>query len=135
MPPGPASISPFSIPERLFYTGDPHSAQGDGEVSGTAIEQSLTGIFRFVVHKGPSIEVPWAETETHYLLMGIGLDLDRAMRNATRAVVDFLVWEKELTPAQALSLASVAVDFRVAEVVDLTQVVVGHIPKSLFLTP
>ena len=36
----------------LFYTGDPHGAQGDGEVSGTAIEQSLTGVFRFIVHKG-----------------------------------------------------------------------------------
>ena len=87
------------------------------------------------MHKGESIAGPWAETETHYLLMGIDLDLDRAMRNATRAVVDFLVREKELTPAEALSLASVAVDFRVAEVVDLTQVVVGHVPKSLFITP
>ncbi len=126
---------PVFHPGALFYTGDPHSAQGDGEVSGTAIEQSLTGVFRFVVHKGQSITGPWAETETHYLLMGIDLDLDRAMRNATRAVVDFLVREKELTPAEALSLASVAVDFRVAEVVDLTQVVVGHVPKNLFITP
>ena len=39
-----------------------------------------------------------------------------------------------MTPDKALSLASIAVDFRVAEVVDLTQVVVGYIPKDLFLT-
>ena len=38
-----------------FYVGDPHSAQGDGEVNGTAIEHSLTGTFRFVVHKGRTI--------------------------------------------------------------------------------
>ncbi|MDE0081323.1 MAG: acetamidase/formamidase family protein [Gammaproteobacteria bacterium] len=126
---------PVFHPGALFYTGDPHSAQGDGEVSGTAIEQSLTGVFRFVLHKGESIQGPRAESDTHYLLMGIDLDLDRAMRNATRAVVEFLVDEKDLTPAEALSLASIAVDFHVAEVVDLTQVVVGHIPKSLFLTP
>lgn len=118
----------------LFYTGDPHSAQGDGEVSGTAIEQSLTGVFRFVVHKGRTLSGPRAETDTHYLMMGIDLDLDRAMRHATWEVVDFLVKEKGLTPAKALSLASIAVDFRVGEVVDLTQVVVGYIPKSLFLT-
>ena len=118
----------------LFYTGDPHSAQGDGEVSGTAIEQSLTGVFRFIVHKGETISGPRGETETHYLIMGIDLDLDRAMRNATWHVVDFLVKEKGLTPAEALSLASIAVDFRVAEVVDLTQVVVGYVPKSLFIT-
>ena len=126
---------PVFHPGALFYAGDPHSAQGDGEVSGTAIEQSVTGVFRFVVHKGESIPAPRAESDTHHLLMGIDLDLDRAMRNATLAVVEFLVEEKGLTPAEALSLASIAVDFRVAEVVDLTQVVVGHIPKSLFLTP
>ena len=67
------------------------------------------------------------------MMMGIDLDLDRAIRNATWEVVDFLVEEKGLTPAKALSLASIAVDFRVGEVVDLTQVVVGYIPKDLFL--
>lgn len=35
----------------LFYVGDGHGAQGDGEVSGTAIEQSLSGVFRFAVHQ------------------------------------------------------------------------------------
>ena len=132
---GTSLYLPVFHPGALFYTGDPHSVQGDGEVSGTAIEQSLTGVFRFVVHKGESIPAPRAESDTHYLLMGIDLDLDRAMRHATRAVVEFLVEEKDLSPAEALSLASIAVDFRVAEVVDLTQVVVGHVPKSLFLTP
>jgi acetamidase/formamidase len=120
-------------PVALFYVGDPHGAQGDGEVSGTAIEQSLSGTFRLVVHKGVRISGPRAETDTHYLLMGIDLDLDRAMRQATWEVVDFLVKEKGLSPAKALSLASIAVDFRVSEVVDLTQVVTGFVPKNIFL--
>ena len=123
---------PVFQPGALFYVGDPHGAQGDGEVSGNAVEQSLTGTFRIVVHKGTTISGPRAETDTHYMLMGIDLDLDRAMRHATWEVVDFLVEEKGLTPAKALSLASIAVDFRVGEVVDLTQVVVGYIPKDLF---
>jgi acetamidase/formamidase len=55
------------------------------------------------------------------------------MRHATWEVVDFLVEEEGLTPAEALSLASIAVDFRVSEVVDLTQVVTGFIPKGIFL--
>ena len=124
---------PVFHPGALFYTGDPHGAQADGEVSGTAIEQSLSGVFRFIVHKGVSLAGPRAETNTHYLLMGIDLDLDRATRHATWEVVDFLVKEKGLTPDKALSLASIAVDFRVSEVVDLTQVVTGYIPKSIFL--
>lgn len=116
----------------LFYVGDPHGVQGDGEVSGTAIEQSLTGTFRLAVHKDRSLSMPRAETDTHYMLMGIDVDLDRAARNATWEVVDFLVEEKGLTPAEALSLASIAVDFRVSEVVDLTQVITGYVPKELF---
>lgn len=116
-----------------FYVGDPHSAQGDGEVSGTAIEQSLTGLFRFVLHKDRPLSTPWAETDTHYILMGIDIDLNRATRLAVTEVVSFLVEEKGLAPSKAYSLASIGVDFRVAEAVDLTQVVTGHIPKSLFL--
>ncbi|MEZ5288288.1 MAG: hypothetical protein R2712_26500 [Vicinamibacterales bacterium] len=64
--------------------------------------------------------------------MGIDTDLDRAMRVATQQVIDFLVTEKHLTPADAYALASIACDFHVAEAVDLTQVVVGKIPKHVF---
>jgi acetamidase/formamidase len=116
----------------LFYLGDPHSLQADGEVSGTAIEQSLTGDFRFQVHKGRTIPGPRAETPTHWIMMGIDLDLDRAMQKAVREVIAFLVSEQGLTPDKAFSLASIAIDFRIGEVVDLTQVITGEIPKSLF---
>jgi acetamidase/formamidase len=123
---------PVYHPGALFYTGDPHSAQGDGEVSGTAIEQSLTGVFRFVVHKGKTIPGPRAETATHWLMMGIDLDLDRAMQKAVTEVLDFLVAEKGMERNKAFSLASIAIDFEIGEVVDQTQVIVGAIPKSLF---
>ena len=116
-----------------FYTGDSHSAQGDGEVSGTAIEHSLSGVFRFILHKGKALDFPRAETRTHYIMMGTDLDLDRAMRKATLEVVKFLVAEKGLTEAKAFSLASIAIDFHNAEVVDTMQLVVARIPKSLFV--
>ena len=124
---------PVFHPGALFYTGDPHGAQGDGEVSGTAIEQSLSGVFRFALHKGRAPSSPWAEDDDFYMVMGIALDLDRATREATREVVEFLGEEKGLSPEKALSLASIAVDFRVSEVVDLTQVVTGYIPKRIFV--
>ena len=116
----------------LFYVGDPHAAQGDGEVSGTAIEQSLSGRFRLVLHKDMPLSMPRVETDAHYILMGIDLDLDRALQQAVDEVVSFLGEEKGLTPTKAVSLASIAVDFQVAEAVDLTQLVTGKIPKSIF---
>jgi acetamidase/formamidase len=123
---------PVFQPGALFYTGDPHSVQGDGEVSGTAIEHSLTGTFKFILHKGRTIPGPRAEDSSHYIIMGIDLDLDRAMRIAVQEVVKFLVEEKGLEPGYAYSLASIAVDFHVGEAVDQTQVVTGKIPKSIF---
>ena len=124
---------PVFHPGGRFYVGDPHSVQGDGEVSGTAIEQSLTGDFRFVLHKNRQIDGPRAENATHHILMGIDLDLDRALRKAVAATIDFLVEEYGLNRARAYSLASIAVDYRVAEAVDLTQVITAFVPKAIFV--
>ena len=117
-----------------FFTGDSHAAQGDGEVNGTAIEASLTGTFQFVVHKGAGKSMRWprAEDAAHYYAMGMDLDLDVAMRHATRETVEFLVGNFGLSVADAYALASIAVDFRVAEAVDAVQMVYGMIPKKIF---
>ena len=70
----------------------------------------------------------------HYYTMGMDLDLNVAMRNATRETVDFLQQNFGLTTADAYSLASIAVDFRIGEAVDSVQLVYGMIPKKLFKT-
>jgi acetamidase/formamidase len=117
-----------------FFFGDTHSVQGDGEVSGTALEHSLAGVFRFVLHKNTGQEWPWAENKDHYILMGFHWDLDRAMRNATIETIKFLTERMGLTEAKAFSLASLGVDYVNSEVVDRTQVVSGFIPKKYFIT-
>jgi acetamidase/formamidase len=114
-----------------FYAGDPHGVQGEGEVSGTALEYSLTGVFRFVLHKDANIDTPRAETDTHYIAVGIDVDLNRALRKAVSGVIDFLVTEKSLEPREAFTLASLAIDFTIAEAVNQTQVVAALIPKEL----
>ncbi len=118
----------------LFFTGDAHAAQGDGEVDGTAIETSLTPTFQFIVHKAKGRNLTWprAETATHYISMGVDRDLNVAMKAATQEAVNFLMQEKGLNARDAYQLASIAVDFRVAEAVNLNQVVYGMIPKNVF---
>ena len=75
---------------------------------------------------------PRAEDANYYYAMGMDLDLNVAMRHATRETVDFLREEFGLSAADAYSLASIGVDFRVAEAVDSVQMVYGMIPKRLF---
>jgi acetamidase/formamidase len=77
----------------------------------TAVEDSLTGTFRLVLHEQRRLTFPRAETPTHYVVMGIDLDLDRAMRLATQEAVDFLIGERGLSAADAYTVASIACDF------------------------
>ena len=81
-----------------FFTGDPHQVQANGEVSGTALEQSNTVTMQFIVHKQGGLKIPRAETPTHYILIGISTDHNKAIEMALRNALDFLQAEKGLSP-------------------------------------
>lgn len=123
---------PVSVPGGLFTVGDCHSAQGNGEVSGVAIEASLSLVGKFIVHKGKTIEQVRAETPTHFIAIGLDPDLDQAMKNALSEAVKFISEELGFTFNQALSIASTGVDFEVSQVVDRTLGVHAMIPKAIF---
>jgi acetamidase/formamidase len=118
----------------LFYTGDPHGVQGDGEVDGGALEQSLTATLQFILHKGAGkvMRGPRAEDAANYYALGLDVDLNIAMKNAVRETVELLQEKAGLTAAEAYSVASLGVDFRVAEAVDSVQLIYGTIPKKFF---
>ena len=118
----------------LFYTGDGHGAQGDGEVDGAAIEISLAPTLKFVVHKGAGKSMKWprAEDAAHHYVMGMDEDLDLALKEAVREAVEFMQHKARITPAEAYALATFSVDFRIGEAVNLVKMVYGAIPKKLF---
>ena len=60
--PGAAMYYPVFQPGALCYLGDPHMAEGDGELSGTAIEASANALVQLTVHKGLSFSSPMLET-------------------------------------------------------------------------
>jgi acetamidase/formamidase len=123
---------PVWQPGGLLFMGDSHSVQGDGEVSQTAVEHSLSGTFRITVLKNTPNDLPWAETDTDWLIMGIDWDLNRATKIAVQKTIDFLGRTHGMSVAEAFSFSSLAVNYHVTEVVDKTQVVTGYVPKSVF---
>ncbi|GAB3940803.1 acetamidase/formamidase family protein [Spirosoma harenae] len=123
---------PVSVAGGLFTTGDGHGAQGNGEVSGVAIETAINLTVKFIVHKGKSLKVPRAETSTHFIAVGLDKDLNKAMKNALSEACAFISTELGFTFNEALSIASTAVDFEVSQVVDQTLGVHAMIPKSIF---
>ena len=118
----------------LFYTGDGHACQGDGEVDGTAIEISLTPTIQLIVHKGAgrNVSAPRAEDVSHHYPMGLGADLDEALAQAIKETVVFLQHHAGLSTAEAYALCSLAVDFRIGEAVNNVLMVYGVVPKHLF---
>ena len=128
---GSSLYLPVQVPGALFYTGDPHCAQGNGEVALTAIECSLTPTFELVVHKNKQLESPMAETPEAWLAIGLDKDLDEAMKKAVRESLRIVEDEYGLTKQDALLFGSAAIDYEVSQVVDIVKGIHGVIPKDI----
>jgi acetamidase/formamidase len=118
---------PIFVDGGKFSCGDPHAAQGDGEVCVTAIECPMTASLKFTLHKDkvavPSFRVPPAavskkDEKGYYATMGIDADLMSGAKTATRAMIDWLVDTHGLTREDAYVLCSATGDLRIIEIVD-----------------
>lgn len=128
---GTTMYYPVQVPGALLSLGDPHVAQGDGELSGTALEASLEVVLEIEVLSDKVFEVPILETPTHWYVHGFGDRLDDAMDVTSRRVLRFLTRGWGMSRDDAYSLMSVAVDFGVTQVVDQRLGVHGAVAKSL----
>ncbi|WP_420632680.1 acetamidase/formamidase family protein [Candidatus Palauibacter sp.] len=117
---------PVLVEGALFSLGDPHIAQGDGEVGGTAIEGPLRVVYELEVIKGAGpIPSPHYETDEFYAVTGFAPTIDEAARNAVEAMIDYLVNSRDLSRADAYALASMAGDLKISEVVDVPNMLVA----------
>jgi acetamidase/formamidase len=124
---------PIFVPGGLFSIGDGHSAQGDGEVNVTAIETSMNGRIMLKLRKDLQLTTPIAETPTDIITMGFAQTLDAALEIALKNMINFLQRFKNLSAEDAYVLCSLAVNFRITQVVNSPQKGVhGMLPKSIF---
>lgn len=130
---------PVQVAGALFYTGDSHFAQGDGEVALTALEASARATFKFTLLKagkdkipGKEIVQPLAENAEFWITPGLDEDLDEAMKKSTREAIRFLNQEYGIDEAIAYAYLSAATDFEVSQVVDKTKGIHAKIRKADF---
>lgn len=116
---------PVQVDGALFYVGDPHFSQGDGEVSLTAFEAPLRATVRLDLVQGDRVlraadGRPLMYGETDGLLIPIGLheDLDEAVRHCVRDALDLLGGLYGLDRGIAYAYLSATVDLSVSQVVD-----------------
>lgn len=130
--PGATVYYPVQNDGALFFIGDPHAAEGDAELSGTAIESSADGTIRLSVRRDIETDSPLLETATHWYTHGFGADLDEAMRQAATRMLAFLQRRFRLSRDDAYSFLSVACDFGITQVVDQRVGVHAGAPKAAF---
>jgi len=119
---GSALFLPVFRPGAGFYAGDAHAVQGDGEVNQTAIETSMERAhLRLSVLRDlpPGLpRLPWAETPTHLVALGLDEDLDLAARQCVDALVTHLIDRFAVRSDDAYALASLAADVEVTQAVN-----------------
>jgi acetamidase/formamidase/AraC-like DNA-binding protein len=159
--PGAKLYLPVEVAGALLSIGDPHASQGDGEFCGTALECSLTGVFRLTRHAKADLpgrlmdlDFPLIETQDAWVVLGFShpdylnelgktaqstvyshSTLDAAVQNAFRQARRFLMSAYRITEDEAISLLSVGVDFGVTQVVNGNKGAHAIIKKSLFDRP
>ena len=124
---------PVWKPGALIYTGDSHAVQGDGEICLTALETRMKELrIQVILHKQKNLAWPVAETDSHWVIIGLDKDLNQAMALAARDAIKFLAAQAKISELDAYALCSVAVSFRVTQVVDIVRGIHALIPKAIF---
>jgi len=122
---------PVAVPGGLFSTGDGHGAQGDGEVSVTAIEVPMTADLTFDLVENMPISAPIANTPAGWVTMGFDEDLDKATVLALNSMLELMGRQFGVGRLDALALASVCVDMRITQMVNEVRGVHAVLPHGV----
>ena len=115
---GTTLFLPIPVDGARFSAGDGHAAQGDGEVSGTAIEAPTEATLTLDVRDDLPLEWPVARIDGAWVTFGFDEHLGLAARIAVDGMLDLMEREHGFSRADALGLASIVVDLRVTQVVN-----------------
>ena len=121
---------PVFQPGALFYLGDGHAEQGDGELPGQGLETSMDVQFSVDVIPNVSLGQPRVEDKDFVMVMGTGASVDAAMKNATTGMSRWLTTTYHLTPQDVAAVLGTEMKYEIAEVVDSEYDVVAKVSKD-----
>lgn len=114
----------------LFGIGDAHAAQGDGEVTGSALETSADVEFTVDVIKGESYPQVRAETRDYLISFGVSGSVAESIQASTTQLADWLKRDYGLTDNEVAIFLGAVLKYDIAELVDPHINVVAKVPKS-----
>ena len=116
-----------------LFVGDGHALQGDGEITGNALETSLDISFTIKIIKKDSLQLttPRIENSVYIMSAGIAKSLDDAIKIATTDLLNWLQYDYHLTLQEATQVISTTVEYNLPEIVDPYVEVLAKIKKKL----
>ena len=122
---------PVNQPGALLFLGDGHAAQGDGELTGNALETSMDIEFTVDLIRGKSLGQPRSENDEYVMVSGIAGSLDDALKMATTGMSRWLEQEYKLSAGEIAMVLGSSMRYDIAEVVDPQVHVVAKLSKSV----
>ena len=122
---------PVFVPGALFFLGDGHALQGDGEITGTGIEISFEVTFTVALAKGKKIGWPRAENRDYLMTVGNARPLDQCVQHATTEMVRWLQTDLGLDARAAQVLLGQGVRYDLGNIFDPAYTMVCKVPKAL----
>ncbi|HUQ34802.1 MAG TPA: acetamidase/formamidase family protein [Aestuariivirga sp.] len=121
---------PVSVPGGLFFLGDVHAAQGDGEIVGTGIETAAEVQFTVQVVKKKPISWPRGSNTSEIFTIGNARPLDQALQHATTEMLDWLIQDYGLDEVSASHVMGQAVCYDIANVFNPAYSIVCRIGRE-----
>ncbi|MCL7748422.1 acetamidase/formamidase family protein [Halalkalibacter alkaliphilus] len=122
---------PIAVDGALFSVGDGHAAQGDGEVSGQAIECPMELVdLTFYVREELYSHMPYANTPAGWITFGFDEDLNKATILALDGMISLIQQQYKVSKSEATALASVVVDLRITQIVNQVKGVHAILPHG-----
>jgi amidase len=134
---GPGAVAAFPVfaSGALFFLGDGHACQGDGEIVGTGIETSFEIQVTLRIRKSAGFAWPHAETAEDIVTIGNARPLDQALQHATTEMHRWLVRDFAFGPEAASHLMGQVVRYDVGNVFNPAYTVACRIAKSWLEKP
>ncbi|MCH8954299.1 acetamidase/formamidase family protein [candidate division KSB1 bacterium] len=114
----------------LFYFGDGHALQGEGEIAGTGLEATMDVILQFDLIKDKPIDWPRIENDEFIMVAASARPLIDAFRLAHIELIEWLEADYGFDRWEAYQVLSQVAESTVANIVDPQYTVVAKFPKK-----
>lgn len=122
---------PVSAPGGLFFIGDGHAVQGDGEIAGTGVEISFDVTFTLDIVKGQSVGWPRAEDGDWLMTVGNARPLDQCVQHATTEMISWLTTDLGLDEQTVHLMMGQCVQYDVGNIFDPAYTMVCKVPRPV----